>query len=457
MSALDNQQVAIAGFAEKKQVLRRAFTLNKEVAAKLSLQKDTSNLFRKKKAHKTLSIDLRHFNAVLYVDPVNLVAEAEGMATYETIVQATLQHDTLPCVVPQLKSITIGGALAGLGIESSSFIYGLVHESIIEIEILLGDGNIVVCTAENEFRDLFLAFPNSYGSLGYALRVKFKLIPVKKGIKLTHQKYDSPKAYFAAFENQCRNRRALHSDHPIDYIDGVIFSPTELYITTGIFVDHLPYTSNYQFMQIYYQSIKLRKEDFLTTEQYIWRWDADWFWCSHVFGMHNKFLRFLFGKWMLHSAVYAKILRFFQRQTYLEKRLMHQQEAVIQDILIPSQLACHFFTFLQENVRIFPIWICPTYSSTETYTLCPLQNNMLYLDFGIWGRVNSHFEDGYYNRLIEQKTVDMQGFKSLYSTCYYTEKEFWSIYNQKVYDSLKAKYDAKQAFLSLYEKCCQRA
>ncbi len=48
----------------------------------------------------------------------------------------------MPFVVPQLKTITLGGAVTGLGIESSSFRSGLPHESVLEMEVLVGDGRI---------------------------------------------------------------------------------------------------------------------------------------------------------------------------------------------------------------------------------------------------------------------------------------------------------------------------
>ena len=62
------------------------------------------------------------------------------MTTYEELADETLKYGLLPTVVPQLKTITIGGAISGIGIESSSFKYGLVHETVEEMEILLGDG-----------------------------------------------------------------------------------------------------------------------------------------------------------------------------------------------------------------------------------------------------------------------------------------------------------------------------
>ena len=93
------------------------------------------------------------------------------MISYEALVRECLAHGVMPAVVPQLKTITLGGAVAGVGIESSSHRHGLVHDTMLELEVLLGDGRIVTATPDNEHADLFFGFPNSYGTLGYALRV----------------------------------------------------------------------------------------------------------------------------------------------------------------------------------------------------------------------------------------------------------------------------------------------
>ncbi len=70
-----------------------------------------------------------------------------GMTTYEDLVAATLRHGLMPLVVPQLKTITLGGAVSGLGIESSSLRSGMPHESVLEMEILTGDGQVVTARA----------------------------------------------------------------------------------------------------------------------------------------------------------------------------------------------------------------------------------------------------------------------------------------------------------------------
>ena len=93
------------------------------------------------------------------------------MTTYEALVDATLAHGVMPAVVPQLKSITLGGAVAGVGIEATSFRHGLVHDTIARARRAApATAASSPARRDNEHRDLFFGFPNSYGTLGYALR-----------------------------------------------------------------------------------------------------------------------------------------------------------------------------------------------------------------------------------------------------------------------------------------------
>ncbi|MDP3597153.1 MAG: FAD-binding oxidoreductase, partial [Nitrospirota bacterium] len=196
----------------------------------LALEKSTSNLFRQRTAEPRHRLDLRHFNRVIHVDEKERYAEVEGLTTYEDLVRETLPFQLMPAVVPQLKSITIGGAMAGIGIESSSFKYGFVHETILGIDVLLPDGTIAVATNDNEHRDLFFGFANSYGTLGYALKVKMALVPVRRFVKLQHERYSDLDLYFQALGKVCQDRQ-------VDFIDGTLFDEQELYLTTGTFVD----------------------------------------------------------------------------------------------------------------------------------------------------------------------------------------------------------------------------
>src|SRR5438128_12318250 len=125
------------------------------------LAKRTSNVFRARAA--TPGLDVTGLAGVLAVDTEARTADVLGMTTYEDLVDATLPYGLMPLVVPQLKTITLGGAVTGLGIESSSFRNGTPHESVVEMDVLTGDGRIVTCS-RTQNSDLFYGFPNSYGT-----------------------------------------------------------------------------------------------------------------------------------------------------------------------------------------------------------------------------------------------------------------------------------------------------
>ena len=131
------------------------------------LAKRTSNLFRPRAAVGT-GLDVSGLDGVIEVDATARTAQVQGMCTYEDLVDATLAHGLVPTVVPQLRTITLGGAVTGLGIESTSFRHGLPHEAVLEMDVLTGAGDVVTVRPGD---DLFDAFPNSYGSLGYATRL----------------------------------------------------------------------------------------------------------------------------------------------------------------------------------------------------------------------------------------------------------------------------------------------
>jgi len=441
-------------YEEKKQHLRA--TLGGGGEGTVRLAKDTSNLFRDRAPSAARRLDVRAFNTVLGVDVTRGEVEVEGMTPYSVLVEACLAHGVMPAVVPQLKSITIGGAVAGCGIESTSFRYGLVHETVSEIEVLLGDGTTVVCTPTNDHRDLFYGFPNSYGTLGYALRLKAKVIPVKPYVHLEHGRFREPEAYFAALARAC-------DDPAADFIDGVVFGRDEMILTLGRFSDAAPYTSDYTFKRIYYRSLREREEDYLTTADYLWRWDTDWFWCSKNLLAQHPLIRRLYGRDRLNSVTYTRLMRWNSRwgltRAVERVRGLHS-ESVIQDVEIPIARAAEFLDFYHETIRFLPVWICPTraYDPDVRFSLYPMDPQSLYINFGFWDVIRDRVRrpPGFYNRKVEEQVIALGGMKSLYSDSYFTPQEFWHLYNKNEYDALRKRYDPRGVFKDLYQKCVLR-
>ncbi|MGH4006407.1 MAG: FAD-binding oxidoreductase, partial [Pseudonocardiaceae bacterium] len=197
------------------------------------LAKRTSNLFRSRAATGSPGLDVSGLTGVLHVDPTARTADVAGMCSYENLVAATLPHGLTPLVVPQLRTITLGGAVSGLGIEAASFRSGLPHESVLALDVLTGAGDIVTTTPGDE---LFTGFPNSYGTLGYATRLRIELEPVRSHVALRHVRFDELDELCAGVTQIMASRE--WDGENVDYLDGVLFSPTESYLTLGRRTDH---------------------------------------------------------------------------------------------------------------------------------------------------------------------------------------------------------------------------
>ncbi len=418
------------------------------------LAKPTSNLFRFGPAGNGERLDVSGFGRVLAVDPAARAADVQGMVTYERLVDATLAHGLMPLVVPQLKTITLGGAVAGLGIESSSFRHGLPHESVRELEILTGDGRVVTARPDGEHADLFRGFPNSYGSLGYALRLRIELQPVRPVVRLRHRRFTDARRCAEAIEEICAD------DAGPDFLDGTVFGPDELYLTLGEFVDEGPPTSDYTGQRIYYRSIREHEVDHLTVRDYLWRWDTDWFWCSRAFGAQHPLVRRLWPKRWLRSDVYRRLVALDRRLGFSGRldaaRNRPAQEPVVQDVEIPVERLADFLDVFHRDVGIEPVWLCPLrLRDAQKWPLYPLEPGQLYVNVGFWSTVPlapGQPPDAH-NRLVERLVGELGGHKSLYSTVHYTEDEFWERYNGAVYRQLKQRYDAGGRLPDLYDKC----
>jgi FAD/FMN-containing dehydrogenase len=419
------------------------------------LAKRTSNLFRFGDGGTAPGLDVSAFGDVLAVDAVARTADVQGMITYEHLVDATLAHGLMPFVVPQLKTITLGGAVAGLGIESTSFRNGLPHESVRDMSILTGDGRVVLARPDNEHAELFRTFPNSYGSLGYVLRCSIDLEPVRPYVRVRHLRCATAEDCLQTMSQVCTD--GAYQGEPVQFVDGTVFSPDEQYVTLGTFVDEAPNLSDYTGMAIFYRSIQQREVDYLTVRDYLWRWDTDWFWCSRAFGVQRPVVRRLWPRRYRRSDVYRRLVAFDRHHglSARARRLLGrpQEEAVVQDVEIPVAQTAKFLDVFHRDVGITPIWLCPLRSS-QAWPLYPLEPSRLYVNVGFWSNValGPGQQDGYHNRLIEQTVAALGGHKSLYSTVHYEPEEFWQRYNGPAYHAVKAAYDPDARLPDLFQK-----
>ncbi len=425
------------------------------------LAKPTSNLFRARAKRQAPGLDTSGLVSVIAVDPENRTADVDGMCTYEDLVAATLPYGLAPLVVPQLKTITVGGAVSGLGIESASFRNGLPHESVLEMDVLTGSGELLTVSRDRH-EDLFHAFPNSYGTLGYSTRLRIELEAVKPFVALRHIRFDSLDELVSTMDRIIDT--GGFEGVPVDYLDGVVFSPRESYLCVGIATDSPGAVSDYTGQQIYYRSIRHAhgiKDDRLTIHDYLWRWDTDWFWCSRAFGAQRPLVRRWWPRRYRRSSVYSKLIAYDQRFAIadrIEKRNHRPpRERVVQDIEVPLERCRQFLDWFFAHVPIEPVWLCPLrLRGDEEWPLYPIRSNRTYVNVGFWSSVPAGATEGATNRLIEAKVSELDGHKSLYSDSYYTAAEFDELYGGETYRRIKKIYDPDSRLLGLYAKAVRR-
>ena len=429
------------------------------------LAKKTSNLFRQRSAAVGPGLDVSGLAGVISIDAEALTADVQGMCTYEALVDETLKLGLIPYVVPQLRTITLGGAVTGLGIESTSFRNGLPHESVLEMDVFTGSGEVVTARPEGEHADLFATFPNSYGSLGYATRLRIKLERVPAYVALRHVRFHEADKLAAAIGEIVESGE--WDGVRVDGLDGVAFEPGEYYLTLATWTDAVtpgsrnPSPSDYTGQQIYFRSIQERTTDLLTVRDYLWRWDTDWFWCSGAFGAQNPRIRRFWPRRWKRSDAYMKLLALdlrFGIADRLDRRAGRpERERVIQDIEVPVERVPEFLEWFDAEIGMRPVWLCPLVA-TRKWPSYPLEPGHTYVNAGFWGTVHVGPDRVHAprNRAIEAKVHELDGHKSLYSDSFYDAETFDRLYDGGNLAAVKQRYDPDGRLKTLYEKAVSR-
>jgi FAD/FMN-containing dehydrogenase len=415
----------------------------------LRLEKSTiSNLFRyQPRGVAARRLSLGEFNHVLGLDRAARTVEVEGLTTYETVVRYCLEHGFLPLVAPELKHITVGGATVGIGIESTCYRYGFVHDGLREADVLLPDGKIVTARADNEHADLFDALPNSYGTLGYILRAKIALHRASRYVHLHVEKFRNPAKYLEAM-------RVATESPDLQFVEGLFFQDNRYFLMTGRFVDKVPHCDDIVRRSVFYRLVETRRDIYLKTFDYIFRYDPDWFWNVPETGFFNLFRRYAPERWR-NSAFYTRYVATKRKALGALGVRDDRTEPLIQDWEVPWGHGEELIRFAIGNVDLGARpWAAVPIKAPRQPTLYPIKPNELYFNLGCYCQVQrpDGMEPYHYTKILDRKCFDLGGIKMLYSSSFLGEAEFDALYNGAAYRKLKAKYDAAGNAQTLYKK-----
>lgn len=395
--------------------------------------------------HEDPKLDISELRHVLELDVVRRRCVAESAVTFRALLDHTLPYGLVPKLVPELEGITLGGAVAGCSVESMSFRYGGFHDSCRSYEVITGTGDVVHCSRSQEPL-LFDMIHGSYGTLAVLTKLEFDLIPAEPFVRLRYLHFRSFHEFHAQMVERC-------SAEDVNFIDGIMHGPDHFVLCLGTFAREVPWTSTYGRTRIYYQSTRDLHEDYLTVRDYFFRYDAECHWLTRTLpipGMETLPMRLLLGGVLLGSS---NLLRWSER---LRPVLRYKTAPdVVVDVFLPEPALDAFFRWYAETVSHYPVWVVPYRLDRPYPWIRPdhlaKQPTKLFIDCAVYGKRND--TPGIdYDRLLEDKTRELGGIKTLISRNQYDRATFWSIYDRERYETVKKQVDPQNLFRDLYDK-----
>jgi FAD/FMN-containing dehydrogenase len=326
-----------------------------------------------------------------------------------------------------------------------SYRHGGFFDSVDELELVTGTGEILTLSDTRD-PEAFHMLHGSYGTLGILTRLRFRLVPARPFIKLTHVRHHDFPSFHAALRHHCDV-----GDH--DFIDGIVHAPDHLTLCLADFVTEAPYLSDYRWLNVFYKSTRERAIDYLTTEDYFFRYDTECHWLTRtVPGLEHPLMRLLAGKLYLGST---NLIRWSNLLAPVLRKIKRRPDVVV-DLFIPDRRFADFYAWYERGPRFYPLWVIP-YRLPRFYPwladehVARMQDPLL-IDCAIYGLPNGD-PDRDWSAVFEEQTFACDGVKTLISRNHYTRERFFQIYNEANYAAAKARLDPHALFGSgVFEK-----
>ena len=144
--------------------------------------------------------------ASITVDPVARTATVGAGAVWSALLTASLAHGLTPPVFTDYIELSIGGTLSVGGMGGTTQHFGAQVDNVIELEVVTGTGEVVVCSAAR-CADLFHAALAGLGQVGVITRATVPLVPAPASARQYTLTYPSVAALAAAQRTVVRDGR----------------------------------------------------------------------------------------------------------------------------------------------------------------------------------------------------------------------------------------------------------
>ncbi|XP_042434683.1 delta(24)-sterol reductase-like [Zingiber officinale] len=433
------------------------------------------------KRARHFEVDLSAFRNILEIDKERMIAKVEPLVNMGQITRYTVPMNLALAVVAELDDLTVGGLINGYGVEGSSHIYGLFSDTVVAMEVVLANGQVVRCTKDNEYSDLFYGIPWSQGTLGLLVSAEIKLIPIKEYMRVTYTPFRGKlKEIAQAYADSFAPRDGDPAKVP-DFVEGMIYNPTESVLMTGRYASteeakkkgNAINNIGWWFKTWFYQHAQtaLKRGEFveyIPTREYYHRHTRSLYWEGKLIlpFADQWWFRFLLG-WIMPPKV--SFLKATQGDAI---RNYYHDHHVIQDLLVPLYKVGDTFEYVHREMEVYPIWFCPHRLfklpvRTMVYPEPGFDHHhrqgdtsyaQMFTDIGLYyapGPVlrGEEFDGAQAVRNLEQWLIQNHGFQPQYSVSELTEKNFWRMFDGSHYEHCRQKYGAVGTFMGVYYKC----
>jgi hypothetical protein len=439
-------------------------------------------IFRKPgEAHSTRSsaykkgkyqIDISALTSILEINQREKYAEVEALVTFEELCKVTMKHGLLPAVVPELKSITIGGAIQGLGIESTSWMYGTFDKTVIEATLVTGHGTVL---SSSEAPELWKAVPGSNGTLALIVAARVRLVEASKWIRLRYVYYADSSQFLHAVEEKLAKKVNAGWFGDDQVIDAIKFCGGDEGITGIVAMyggcvprlesDVLVYKETF-FSPFFYQHVKtilagkkmtddtntlVLHEEYISTFEYLFRHDRGSFWGIEAGCAMVPSLQFV-----LNTPILLGLLsRFLKTSTLLKICMLisdqrRESVAMFQDVDVQFDDAQEIINWAMRK-GFNMLWLCPvlSYGSDEgLFNVPAYSKTRTVMNIGLYGVAKGLPQS---NLDLQRLVAKLGGKTALYAHIYASREEFWTWYDHEEYIRLRTTWDGN-VFMDLWDK-----
>ncbi|KAK4422186.1 Cytokinin dehydrogenase 7 [Sesamum alatum] len=170
-------------------------------------------------AHRGLVVDMKTIEQKIDVDPAAAYADVSGGALWADVLKrCVLGYGLAPRSWTDYLDLTVGGTLSNGGVSGQAFLYGPQTENVTELEVVTGNGDVLVCS-NNQNSELFFSVLGGLGQFGIITRARVLLQPAPDMVRWIRVVYSG----FSEFTRDAELLVTQSEGNSFDYVEGFVF------------------------------------------------------------------------------------------------------------------------------------------------------------------------------------------------------------------------------------------